>query len=106
NLTSQASVRARSQIRLHRGQHTIPATKRLSERQVNERATSVVEFEELRAGNGARIGIARLNAEKTLNALTLEMIDLMSERLTAWSANPEIALVVMEGAGEKAFCAG
>ena len=68
--------------------------------------TSVVLFEERRADNGARIGIARLNAEKTLNALTLEMIDLMSERLAVWAKDPAIALVVLEGTGERAFCAG
>jgi enoyl-CoA hydratase/carnithine racemase len=73
---------------------------------VIERATRSVDFEELRARNGARIGVARLNAEKTLNALTLEMIDLLGERLAAWAGDPGIALVAMEGAGEKAFCAG
>ena len=68
--------------------------------------TGIVLFEERRTDNGARIGVARLNAEKTLNALTLEMIDLMSERFAAWAADPGVALVVLEGAGEKAFCAG
>jgi enoyl-CoA hydratase/carnithine racemase len=65
-----------------------------------------VLFEERRADNGARIGIVRLNAEKSLNSLTLQMIDLMSERLSAWAVDPGIALVAMEAAGEKAFCAG
>jgi enoyl-CoA hydratase/carnithine racemase len=65
-----------------------------------------VVFEEKIAANGVRIGIARLNAEKTLNALLLEMIDLLTERLAAWSADPGVALVVLEGAGEKAFSAG
>ena len=40
-----------------------------------------VVFEEKIAANGTRIGIARLNAEKTLNALSLEMIDLLAQRL-------------------------
>ena len=70
------------------------------------RALNAVVFEERRADNGARIGVARLNAEKTLNALTLEMIVLLNERLTAWAADAAVALVVLEGAGEKAFCAG
>lgn len=65
-----------------------------------------VLFEERRAANGVRIGIARLNAEKTLNALSLEMIDLLAERLDAWATDPDVALVVLEGAGEKAFSAG
>ncbi len=65
-----------------------------------------VVFEEHAAATGARIGLARLNAEKTLNALSLEMIDLLAERLVQWAADTEIALVVLEGAGEKAFSAG
>jgi enoyl-CoA hydratase/carnithine racemase len=65
-----------------------------------------VNFEEKIAGNGARIGVAKLNAEKTLNALSLEMIDLLTERLSAWALDPDLALVVLEGAGEKAFSAG
>jgi enoyl-CoA hydratase/carnithine racemase len=65
-----------------------------------------VVFEEKIAANGARIGVARLNAEKTLNALSLEMIDLLAGRLAAWAANPAVAIVVLEGAGEKAFSAG
>ena len=65
-----------------------------------------VVFEEKIAANGARIGVAKLHAEKTLNALSLEMIDLLTERLSAWEADPGVALVVLEGAGEKAFSAG
>jgi enoyl-CoA hydratase/carnithine racemase len=65
-----------------------------------------VVFEEIAAGKSARIGVARLNAVKTLNALSLEMIDLLAERLSAWRVDPGIALVVLEGAGDKAFSAG
>ncbi len=65
-----------------------------------------VMFEERRADNGARAGVARLNVEKSLNSLSLEMIDLLFERLSAWATDPGIAFVVLEAAGEKAFCAG
>jgi len=34
------------------------------------------------------------------------MIDLLFERLSAWAADPGVAFVVLEAAGEKAFCAG
>ena len=68
--------------------------------------TQTVLFEERKAANGARIGIATLNAIKTLNALSLEMIDLLAERLAAWAADPDVALVALDGAGEKAFSAG
>ena len=73
---------------------------------MTEPGTQPVLFGERRAANGARIGVARLNAEKTLNALSLEMIDLLSGRLAAWAGDPGVALVVIEGAGEKAFSAG
>ncbi len=73
---------------------------------MSEPKTQPVLFDERRAENGARIGVARLNAEKTLNALSLEMIDLLAGRLSAWAADPGVALIVLEGAGEKAFSAG
>ncbi|PRC94078.1 enoyl-CoA hydratase/isomerase family protein [Solimicrobium silvestre] len=65
-----------------------------------------VLFEERSAANGMRIGIATLNAEKSLNALSLEMVHLLTERLAAWSVDTGIAFVVLQAAGEKAFCAG
>ena len=65
-----------------------------------------VLFETLIAENGCQIGVITLNAEKTLNALSLDMIDLMAEQLALWSTDDNIALVLMQAAGEKAFCAG
>jgi len=65
-----------------------------------------VLFEEKTAANGVRFGIATLNSPQTLNGLSLEMVDLLAERLDAWARDPGVALVVMQGAGEKAFCAG
>jgi enoyl-CoA hydratase/carnithine racemase len=65
-----------------------------------------VLFEELRCADGKRLGIATLNSEKSLNALTLEMIRLLQPQLAAWEADPDIATVLLRGAGEKAFCAG
>ncbi len=67
---------------------------------------SAVVFEEIPTIGGQRIGVARLNAEKSLNSLSLDMIDLLSERLPAWATDADIALVILEGAGERAFCAG
>ena len=65
-----------------------------------------VLFEERLAGNGKRIGFAQLNAEKSLNALSQAMIDLLRPQLAAWAEDPAIACVVLLGSGEKAFCAG
>src|SRR5260221_8571317 len=76
------------------------------EHRMTETKTQSVSFEERRAENGARIGGAGLNAEKTLNALSLEMIDLLAGQLAAWAADPGIVLGVLEGAGAKVFSPG
>lgn len=52
------------------------------------------------------LGIITLRNEKALNALTLEMIRAISPKLDAWAKDPTIAAVMIEGGGEKAFCAG
>lgn len=65
-----------------------------------------VLFEERTAENGKRIGFATLNVEKTLNSISLEMVDLLDPQLRKWASDPEIAIVVLQAAGEKAFCAG
>lgn len=65
-----------------------------------------VLFEECAAGGGARIGVATLNAAKTLNGLSLDMARLLDARLAQWAHDEAIVLVVLQGAGEKAFCAG
>jgi len=67
---------------------------------------SPVLFEERAAGNGMRIGIATLNAPKTLNGLSLAMARLLDAQLVRWAGDDGIAVVVLQGAGEKAFCAG
>ncbi len=69
-------------------------------------ASPAVLFEEIPTAGGQRIGVACLNAEKSLNALTLDMIDLLGERLPIWAADPNIVLVMLEGTGARAFCAG
>ena len=65
-----------------------------------------VSYREAETPGGQRIGFAELNAEKSLNALTLEMIRSLTVQLHAWAADPRIAMVVLSGAGERAFCAG
>tara|TARA_R110002072_G_scaffold51389_1_gene137892 strand:- start:81579 stop:82688 length:1110 start_codon:yes stop_codon:yes gene_type:complete len=55
---------------------------------------------------GGFAGIATLNVEKTLNSLTLNMVDLLTDQLQAWEQDSEVAFVWFEGAGDRAFCAG
>ena len=65
-----------------------------------------LHFEELTGSDGARIGIASLDAEKSLNALSLPMILALTDRLEAWAKDPNIVCVLLRGNGPKAFCAG
>ncbi|PKQ42301.1 enoyl-CoA hydratase/isomerase family protein [Pseudomonas sp. YY-1] len=65
-----------------------------------------LQFEERPSLHGYRIGIASLDAEKSLNALSLPMIEALDERLKAWAEDPNIACVMLRGNGAKAFCAG
>lgn len=51
-------------------------------------------------------GIVTLNRPKALNALTLNMVRLIHPQLQAWAADDGVKCVIVEGAGEKAFCAG
>lgn len=65
-----------------------------------------LHFEELTGVDGARLGIATLDAEKSLNALSLPMIQALAERLDSWAQDPQVVCVLLRGNGEKAFCAG
>ena len=65
-----------------------------------------VHFEELSGVDGALIGIASLAAEPSLNALSLPMIEALTERLETWAQNPQVVCVLLCGKGPKAFCAG
>lgn len=65
-----------------------------------------VLFEERAAGSGRRVGVATLNAPKTLNGLSLDMARLLDAQLLQWADDDGVALVLLQGAGEKAFCAG
>lgn len=52
------------------------------------------------------IGVATLNRPEALNALTLEMCAAFRAQLIDWERDPEVAAVLVKGAGGKAFCAG
>jgi enoyl-CoA hydratase/carnithine racemase len=58
------------------------------------------------ARRDGRAGRILLNRPKALNALDLEMIRALTRALTEWHDDPHVHLLVIEGAGERAFCAG
>ena len=51
-------------------------------------------------------GVITLNRPQALNALTWDMCLAIEAALDDWRANPEIALVIIDGAGDRAFCSG
>ena len=67
---------------------------------------SVVLFKELVTNNDKKIAIAELNSPKSLNALSLEMMTLLITQLTLWQDDDDVVMVILQGAGDKAFCAG
>ena len=53
-----------------------------------------------------KAGHITLNRPDALNALTYDMVQAIDGALRAWAHDPEVALVVIDALGEKAFCAG
>ena len=53
-----------------------------------------------------RVGCVLLNRPKALNALSTDMCAKMDAQLVKWAEDDAIVAVLVEGAGDKAFCAG
>ena len=51
-------------------------------------------------------GLITLNRPDALNALTLNMVRLMTPQLKAWIDDASVENIIIEGAGAKGFCAG
>ena len=52
------------------------------------------------------VGSITLNRPQALNAINPDMYEGLMEHLSDWAENPDIRLVLIEGAGERAFSAG
>ena len=52
------------------------------------------------------LGHITLNRPKALNALTYAMCEEITRLLVQWENDPKIGAVLIDGAGERAFCAG
>jgi enoyl-CoA hydratase/carnithine racemase len=66
----------------------------------------VILFDEIATAGGQRFGVATLNVPAALNALSLRMVELLTPQLQQWAADANIAGVILQASGEKAFCAG
>lgn len=51
-------------------------------------------------------GIIRLNRPKAINAVTLEMFRDIDKALDAFESDPQVTVILLEGAGERGLCAG
>ncbi|MET0606282.1 MAG: enoyl-CoA hydratase/isomerase family protein [Beijerinckiaceae bacterium] len=51
-------------------------------------------------------GVVTLNRPHALNALTHGMVRVLAPALAAWSSDPSVTRIIVEGAGDRAFCAG
>jgi enoyl-CoA hydratase len=52
------------------------------------------------------LGIVTLNRPKALNTLSLAMYRVMDPKLLEWGRDPAVRAIVVQGAGDRAFCAG
>src|SRR6185312_12344490 len=52
------------------------------------------------------VGVIRLNRPKAINAVTLEMFHDIDRALDAFEKDPAVAVILLEGAGERGLCAG
>jgi len=73
---------------------------------LNENNDDIVLFEEIVCDKGLKLGLATLNTPKTLNGLSLAMTRLLARQFEAWAQDQTLAVIILKGAGDKAFCAG
>ncbi len=64
------------------------------------------ESDEILFASEGRLGRITLNRPQALNALTFGMLEALEAHYKIWAQEPEIYGVVLEAAGERAFCAG
>jgi enoyl-CoA hydratase len=71
------------------------------------RAAAVAGSEsDLIARREGAVGVIRLNRPKAINAVTLEMFRDVDKALDEFEADPDVGLILLEGAGERGLCAG
>ncbi len=70
-------------------------------------ASAVADAEgDLIARREGSAGVIRLNRPKAINAVTLEMFREIDRALDRFEADPQVGLILLEGAGERGLCAG
>lgn len=69
-------------------------------------STEVVQFSEQDTSSGHVLALATLNEERTLNSLSLDMVRLLQQALNDWAERDDVVAVIIQGAGDRALCAG
>ncbi|MET3910925.1 enoyl-CoA hydratase [Bradyrhizobium sp. S3.3.6] len=67
---------------------------------------SSVEEGDLIVRREGAAGVIRLNRPKAINAMTLEMSEGIDAALDKFEVDPEVAVIILEGAGDRGLCAG
>ena len=65
-----------------------------------------VTVNEIKMKSGLKIGRLTLNRPKALNALSLNMFQILKKTLLKWEKESDIVAVILDSASERAFCAG
>jgi enoyl-CoA hydratase/carnithine racemase len=92
---------------LSKKQETVNKTVAVNKKVAVDQNDARILAEEILSHDGKhKIGIMTLNSAKTMNAVDLEMVNLIDAVLAKWQDDDEIVAMVMHGAGDKAFCAG
>jgi enoyl-CoA hydratase len=68
--------------------------------------TSATSDPRIRAHREGGLGTITLNRPEAINALDVEMIRAIREVLDAWLTDPDVQVVLFDGAGERGFSAG
>lgn len=71
-----------------------------------QRGTNVTHEADIIISQRGHIGFLLLNRPKALNALTRDMCLAIKAQLDAWADDDSVAAVIIEGEGERSFCAG
>ena len=69
---------------------------------MTDETAELIRFE-IEAGG---VGVMTLNRPEALNAFTLAMLQRMRELLAQIGSNPAVRVLILTGAGERAFCVG
>lgn len=56
--------------------------------------------------NDNGVATLKLNNPRALNSINLNMVQLIHKELKRWETDDRVQLIIMEGEGERAFCAG